>query len=176
MVFRRSNLRLRPVKSLKHIVDIQSAVLTSGVTVAPIIETTSTPALGSTTEVADGSTISAIYLRVEALTTVAHTLQPAFYMIVYKDPGNNLASDPLPALTGISENKRWVIHQEMVMLAKDPAVSSFPRTVFNGVIRIPPRLKRFGYSDKLKVRLSHSSGETTGESQFCLQSIYKEFR
>ncbi len=144
-----------------------------------MIETVASPSLGSTTEVADAGTVSSIYLRVEALTTADFTLQPAFYMIVFKDIANDLA-DPNPAGTGISESKRWIIHQEMVMLSQGESSSGegagFPRTIFNGVIKLPIRYKRFGFGDKLKVLMALLAGETTGVAQVCVQCIYKEFR
>ncbi len=152
--------------------DVQTAVINTTVTTVPLVETVAVSNLGSTTEVDDGSTISSIYLAVEALTTSVWSLQPAFYMIVFKDLGNDL-SDPQPNLTGTSPVKRQIIHQEMVMLAKDPAVSNFPRTIFKGAIRIPPRLKRFGYADKLFCLMQ---GIGTGTAQVCVQCIYKEFR
>lgn len=177
MVFRRS-LQLRPVKSIKHVVDIQSAVVTSGISTAPLIETVATAGVGSPTQVEDGATVSAIYLRVEALATETFSQQPAFYFIIFKDPGNHLADDPVPSLVGISENRRWVIHQEMAMLQQtvDGVSAGFPRTIFQGVIKIPPRLKRFGFGDKLKLLAGHQAAESTGTSQFCVQCIYKEFR
>ena len=52
----------------------------------------------------------------------------------------------------------------------------FPRTVFKGAIRIPPRLKRFGYKDRLIVLFQHPAAETSAVTQVCVQSIYKEFR
>ncbi len=178
MVYRRA-LQLRPVKSLKHIVDIRTGVTTGGaVTTVPLIEAVGTPALATPTEVADGSTVSSIYLRVEAVATNTFALQPALYMIVYKDPGNHLADDPAPSGTGTNENKRWVIHQEMIMLAQtvDTAGGSFPRTMFNGVIKIPRSLKRNGFGDKLKLLLGTQGAETTGTANICVQCIYKEFR
>ncbi len=180
MVYNRRALQLRPVKSLKHIVDVRTAVQFGLVTTAPLIETVSSPALASTAECEDGSTVSSIYLRIEAITTTNFTLQPAFYMIVFKDPGNHLADDPDPSTTGINENKRWIIHQEMVMLSKSDSDAGegagFPRTIFKGVIKIPRSLKRNGFGDKLKCLMGFQGVETTGVAQVCLQCIYKEYR
>jgi len=165
---------LRPVKSLKHVVNISSAIIGSTVTTVPLAETVAVSNLTSTTEVDDGSTINAIFLQVEAVTTAAWSLQPAIYLAVFKNTGDDLAN-PQPNLVGISGVKRQVLHQEMKMLAQDPEISDFPRTVFSGVIRIPPRLKRMGYQDKLYCLLQGTAGGT-GTAQICLQCIYKEFR
>ncbi len=175
MPFRsRQATRLRPVKSLKHIIDSRTAVIDGLVTTVPLAETVAVANLASTTEVEDGSNVSSIYLKVEALTTAIWSLQPAVYLAVFKNPGNNL-STPNPNNMGPSDVKRFVIHQEMVMLAQNPADGAqFPRTVFNGVIKIPRGYRRFGYADKLLCLLQGPGG--TGTSQMCVQCIYKEFR
>ncbi len=173
MPFRRQ-ASLRPVKSLKHIVNLSSAIINDTVTTIPLAETVAVSNLSSTTEVDDGSTINAVFLQVEAVTTSVWDLQPAIYMLVFKSTGDDLTR-PQPNLAGGSGVKRMIIHQEMKMLAQDPAVSDFPRTVFSGVIRLPPRLKRFGYQDKLYCILQGTAG-STGQAQICLQCIYKEFR
>ncbi len=167
-------LRLRPVQSLKHIVDVATSAVLAVVSVVPVIEVVASPALGTTTQVNEGSTINAIYLRVEVLATNVFAGVPRLYMAVFKNPGNNL-SVPNSNGTGSSDNKRYVIHQEMVMTGGNET-SAFPRTVFSGVIKILPRLKRFGYNDKLVVILQNGSGETTGINNACVQCIYKEFQ
>jgi len=172
----RSMMRLHPVKSIKHVVDARTAVQFGLTTTVPLLESVSTPALLSPAQVEDASTVSSIYLKVDAVATTDFTLQPAIYMIVYKDPANSLTGDPDPALAGISETKRFIIHQQMTMLSKDVSVSSFPRTIFEGVVRIPRTFKRNGLGDKLKLLLAFDGSETTGVAQVCIQCIYKEFR
>ncbi len=167
-------MSLRPVKSLKHVINISTAIIGDTVTTVPLAETVAVSNLASPTEVDDGSTIHSIFLQVEAVTTAVWSLQPAIYAIVFKDPGDDLAN-PQPNLVGISAVKRFVLHQEMRMLAQDPAVSDFPRTVFSGVIKMPPRLRRMGYQDKLYLLLQGTAGGT-GTAQVCIQCIYKEFR
>ncbi len=98
------------------------------------------------------------------------------YMSVFKNPGNNLVG-PNPNGSGVSDNKKHLIHQEMLMTAGTlSGTDNFPRTLFQGVVRIPPRLKRFGYDDKLFILLQNGSGETTGITNVCVQCIYKEFQ
>ncbi len=91
------------------------------------------------------------------------------YMIVFKNPGGNI-TNPVPNAIGSSDNKRFVIHQEMVMLSQ--IENSNPRIVFNGVIVIPRGYRRFGPNDILIMRLL-----TPGVNiNFCVQCHYKEFR
>ncbi len=175
MVFsRRRGLGLRPVKSLKHIVDTATAVVTTVPSVVPLVISVASPTISGVADVEDGSTVSSIYLRVETLATAVYAGVPRIYMIVFKNPGNNLTV-PNASAAGADDAKRYIIHQEMQMVAP-LADFAFPRTMFQGVIKIPPRLKRFGYNDRLVVEFQHGSGETTGIANVCVQCIYKEFR
>jgi len=170
------NRAIRPVRSLKHVVDVPTSTVLGVKSTVPIIEADPNPALGNVTEVAQGSTINAIYLRVECLGTTSFTQVPRVYMAIFKDPGGAFPS-PEPNGTGVSDIKRYIIHQEMIMISGVGLEGSgFPRTLFNGVIKIPPRLKRFGYNDELVVLLQNGAGETTGIANVCVQAIYKEFR
>ena len=62
-------------------------------------------------------------------------------MLVFKNPGGNLTV-PANNTVGSNDNKKYVIHQEMVML--EQSISGNPRTLFNGVIRIPRGYQRNG--------------------------------
>ena len=90
-------------------------------------------------------------------------------MIVWKNPGTNLAV-PAPNTVGSNDNKRFVIHQEMIMTQKSD--SGNPRTLFNGVIAIPRGYRRMGPADKL-IATFLSPGVNM---DICLQCHYKEFR
>ena len=172
---RRFNPSIRPVQSLKHIVDIPTSTVLAVQSTVPVIVAVDSPTLAGVTEVQQGSTVNAIYLRVEVISTTSWTGVPRVYMAVFKDPGDNLVN-PLANGTGVSDSKKFIIHQEMIMVDGVPDVSEFPRTLFQGVIKIPPRLKRFGYNDRLYVLLQNGAGETTGIANVCVQCIYKEFR
>ena len=170
------NRSIRPVQSLKHIIDVPTSTVLAVQSVVPVIEAGSNPSLGNPTIVNEGSTINAIYLRVEVLGTTSFTQVPRVYMAIFKNPGNNISA-PNANGTGTNDAKRYIIHQEMIMISGVGLEGSgFPRTLFNGVIKIPPRLKRFGYNDELQVLLQNGAGETTGIANVCVQCIYKEFQ
>ncbi len=169
-------MAIRPVQSLKHIVDVASSVVLAVQTTIPVIESNPSPSLGNVTNVNEGSTVNAIYLRCEVLPTGVYSGVPRVYMAVFKDPGAGLTV-PSANQTGPSSNKRYIIHQEMVMVNNPGADGAVvPRTMFQGVIKIPPRLKRFGYSDRLIVIFQNGTGETSGIANVCVQCIYKEFQ
>ncbi len=166
----RSSLRLRPVNRIKHVVDIQAALSAGGNRIEVLADATDTPTLGVNNSVETACTINGIYLKVEATRTgTTSDVLANFYLTVGKNPGNNLTL-PLPNVVGINDNKKYVIHQEMVMLQGTNAGN--PRTVFNGVVVLPRGYRRFGPDDRLELHLL-----TPGVNvNYCVQCHYKEFR
>ncbi len=148
--------------------DQQAGVVLGSPATFDLIATTDTPTLAATNEVETGSTVNGIYLKVEGYATTAGALAN-FYMMIMKNPGANLTF-PNANVVGASDNKKYVIHQEMIMFQK--VVNSNPRTLFNGVIAIPRGYRRNGPGDKLQIQL-FSPGVN---ADICFQSHYKEFR
>ncbi len=169
MVFRqRFQNRLRPVNRIKHVVDVQLGVAAGTANHQKIALTKDAPVLANVTEVQTGCTINGIYLKVEAYGTSSGALAN-FYMIIWKNPGGNLTAI-IPNTVGSNDDKRFVIHQEMVMFQK--VTPSNPRTVFNGVVAIPRGYRRFGPNDELN--LSFLAPGVSAD--ICFQAHYKEFR
>ncbi len=172
MSFRRGfrrNSSIRPIQRIKHVVDFQGATPLNVAFDRNLVISNDDPSLANTSEVQTGSTINGIYLRVEVVNTgVAGVLANA-YMLVFKNPGNNLTIPPANVV-GPDDNKKFVIHQEMVMLQMQD--NSNPRTLFNGVIVLPRGYRRNGPNDRLTVRI-FSPGV---ELNICIQCHYKEFR
>lgn len=161
-------MALRPVHRIKHVVDIQGGTVVATQVSNDLIKTVDAPVLANVTEVETGSKVNGIYLKVECYATSTAALAN-FYMIILKNPGDSLTGFTANTI-GSNDNKRYVIHQEMVMLEKN--TTGNPRTVFNGVIVIPRGYRRFGPNDTLEIKLL-SPGVTT---EFCIQCHYKEFR
>ncbi len=160
---------LHPVNRIKHVVDIEGTV-TSTKNEATLVDADDNPVLASPTQVQTGSVVNGVYLHVE----VSHTTgagRPNIYMAVYKLPGNAFATSD-PSAIGITDTKKFVIHQEMIMMSGD-AGNGLPRPLFNGVIAIPKHMRRFGPDDRLVV-VFITKGAV--QADFCLQSHYKEFR
>ncbi len=168
-------MALRPVVSIKHVVDTNGTVTAALQSVTDVYATEDTPS-SFTNQVQTGAQVKSIYLRVEVVGTIAAGGVDNIYMYVIKNPAARLV---LPAADGIgaSDVKKYVIHQEMIMLA--PFVTGgtqFPRTLFKGVILIPKGYQRCGTEDELSVVLQHRAGEATQTTRFCIEAIYKEFR
>ncbi len=161
--------RLRPVNSLKHVVDLQGGLTIGTQANNPIIKAVDAPVTAtSPDQVENTSTVSAVFLNVQVGTTSSGAL-PNVYMIVFKNPGGNL-SVPTANAVGKSDDRKHVIHQEMIMTEKN--ATGIPRTLFKGVIKIPRLMKRFGVKDELVIGL-FAPGTTF---DFCIQAIYKEFK
>ncbi len=159
---------LRPVKSYKHVVDIQGGLVAGTQQNLIIIDAVDSPVLGTSAEVEVASTIKSIYLKVEVYATSTQALANC-YLIVMKNPSNAIAT-PSANGVGVSDVKKFIIHQEMVMMEKN--TTGLPRTLFKGVIILPRGYRRFGQDDALIIGL-----KSVGTSaDFCIQCIYKEFR
>jgi len=178
MSFRnRRAARLRPVHSIKHVVDTNGGVTGAGLSVTDVINTVANPdALLTPNACAFGSTVHAIFLNVQVIQVVAAGGVDNIYMYVYKNPGSDVGG-PNPDQVGQSDRRKRVIHQEMIMTGSVlTAASAIPKVLFKGVVLIPRGLKRNGLGDKLQVVIGHRTGEATQQSNFCLQCIYKEFQ
>ncbi len=165
---RRGNA-LRPISRIKHVVDRQFALAVATPQGQNLIKAVDAPVLANTAEVETGSTVNGIYLKVEATNTTATSgVLRNIYMIIYKNPGGNITA-PTPNAVGADDNKRYVIHQEMVMMQSE--ANGNPRTLFNGVIVLPRGFRRFGPNDLLEAQFV-SPGSA---NNMCLQCHYKEF-
>ncbi len=169
MAFRRRfQNRLRPVNRIKHVFDQQAGAVAGASATFNLVTASDNPALANPTEVETGSTVNGIFLKVEVNATSSAALSNA-YMMIMKNVGGNLVF-PNANVIGINDNKRFVIHQEMVMMQQ--VTNSNPRTLFVGVIAIPRGYRRFGPNDLLQIQI-FSPGVNLN---LCMQCHYKEFR
>ncbi len=166
---RRFRMAMRPIHRIKHVVDAEGTA-TSTVANVPLIEAKDAPVLANVTEVETGAKVNGIYLHLEVSHT-SGTGRPNIYMAVYKDPGGSIAT-PDPSTVGSNDNKRFVIHQEMILMSGD-AGNGLPRPLFNGVIAIPRGYRRFGPNDILALAIITKGAV---QADWCIQSHYKEFR
>ncbi len=176
MVFRRFQPSLHPVRSIKHVVDTSGAITGATATITDVVDVVADPPDGTSNACASGSTIHGIFLNVQVTPVIAAGGVDRIYMMVYKNNGANTTPPAVDAV-GVSDNRRWVIHQEMLMLQSGITDNSLiPRTLFKGVIKFPRNYKRNGIDDKWQVIIGHATGEVTQKSNWCIECIYKEFR
>ncbi len=164
----RSRNSLRPVNRIKHVVDKQQGIVFNTHVKDNLIKSVDQAVLANAEEVQTGSTVNAIYLKVEAYATTAGALANVYIAIV-KNPGSEVQV-PNPNVVGTSDAKRYVIHQEMVML--EQSTNGNPRTIFNGVIVLPRGYRRMGPNDLLQLSILAPGVDIS----ICYQCHYKEFR
>ncbi len=167
-------LNLRPVNRIKHVVDIQQALPINVLLNIVVIESEDDPILANNQEVMTGSRVSGFFATVEVVASeTSTTATPNLYLYWAKIPGNSFAGQmPNGNAVGVSDLKKYVIHQEMVMI--NPLDGGNPRNVFKGVIKIPKGYQRNGPNDRLYMFMFIPS---TGVAvNLCAQFHYKEFR
>ncbi len=128
-----------------------------------------TPDLGTAAECETGSTIRSFFETIEVNNTGVTGILANCYAMWFKNPGGNLTF-PNPNGVGIDDNKKYIFHQEMIMLQM--VDNSNPRTLFKGVIKIPKHMQRMAPNDTIIVRIFSPGIEITG----CIQDHYKELR
>ncbi len=172
MMRHRGSMALRPVHRIKHVVDFSATLAKATTLTNVLIQTVDAPVLANITEVETGAKVNGIYLKVEIASNDTQDLGaiPNVYMAVMKDVGGNLAVLN-PATVGSNDNKRFVIHQEMVMITNEGQGGN-PRVLFNGVIAIPRGYRRFGPNDSLNLIIRSNAIDIA----LCFQCHYKEFR
>ncbi len=163
---------LRPINRIKHVADSQTSIPINTNVPVIIAVAKDNPVLSVASECALGCKINAFFISVEVVASELDAgATPNFYWYLWKNPGANLTA-PQPNSVGTSDNKKHVIHQEMVMI--NAVVNGTPRSVFKGVIVIPKGMRRMGPEDQwLMQHFIPSTGVTVNS---CAQVHYKEFR
>ncbi len=172
MMARYRSMALRPIHRIKHVVDSSATLAKATVLPTSLITAVDAPVLANTNEVETGAKVNGIYLKVEVASNdpIDVGAIPNVYMAVVKSPGDNLATID-PTTVGSNDNKRFVIHQEMIMI-ENKGQGSNARVLFNGVIAIPKGYRRFGPNDRLYVNIRSNALDIA----LCFQCHYKEFR
>ncbi len=161
--------RMRPIHSLKHVVDVQGGLVAGTQSLNFIADAVDNPvSTVSPAQVETGSTVNSIFLNIQVAATGTAALANV-YMAIWKNPGNNLTMPQANAI-GISDNRRHVFHQEMIMTEKN--TTAIPRTLFKGVLSVPKGMRRMGVDDAIVVALLAPGVNF----DFCIQSIYKELQ
>ncbi len=164
-------MAMRPINRIKHIVDSSATLAAATNLPVDLIKSVDAPLLADTEDVVTGSTVNGIFLNVQVASNEAQDIGavPNVYMAVFKNPGAQISLSPQNL--GDDINKRFVIHQEMVMI-ENTGKGGNVKTLFKGVIVIPKGFRRFAPLDKLQITIRSNALDIA----FCLQCIYKEFR
>ncbi len=179
MVFRRQ-MRLRPIDSVKHIVET-SGIAGAGTNAVAmnIIAGVDAYALGDSDGVPTGAKVHGFYLSVHIIAEGGEIASevPLIDWYIIKVPGNvwgttfDASNLPTPGTTGVHRNKRFIIHTEKRLSGGGDASLSGVPMIFKGVIEIPRGFQRVGESDTIKLAM-----RTNFASKFCIQAIYKHYK
>ncbi len=161
---------LRPINSRKHVIDVQGGLVAAAQSEVVIADSVDNPVLANVAECRTGSKVNSLFLNIQVASTGAGALANV-YMYIYKNPGTNIfvAQRPNANAVGISDFKKQIFHQEMIMTEKD--TTGIPRTLFKGVLKVPKHFSRMGYDDQIAVAL-FAPGVNY---DFCVQCIYKDY-
>lgn len=159
-------MALRPINSVKNIIDGTFLLVAAGVTTTTVLAATVNDYVGGVTEVPIGAKISSIYLFVSAQQTTVNS-NIDFY--IWKGPGNVAATMPVPGATGGNQNRKYILHEEKGL--PGPSANGSPPHIFRGVIRIPRGRQRFAEGDRIELK-----ARGAGIYDECVKCIYKFYQ
>ncbi len=163
---------LHPVQRIKHVRDVQTAVPVNTALPNNFAVANDSPSLSNVNECLTGSVIRSFFVSIECVASETSTTATSnIYVIFFKNPGGNLTI-PNGNVVGASDNKKYIFHQEMVMI--NPVDGGVPRNIFKGVLKVPKHMQRMAPNDILGFQLFIPS---TGVAvNACSQVHYKELR
>ncbi len=157
-------MSLRPVNSVKNIVDgVFLGVAAAAITTVDLAKTTNDYA-GAVDEVPIGAKVSSIYLFVQVLPSLG-TANVDWYVL--KKPLGVVA--PVPGATGGSTQRKFILHEEKG-IPGNAGDGAYPLT-FKGVIRIPRGRQRFAEGDFLQLVIRGADIYNA-----CVKCIYKFYQ
>ncbi len=157
---------LHPVNSVKNVINSQGALVAATPSTTDLVIGVRTLATSiNPVQVPVGAVVNGIYLSVYILGESGASSGVVNWFI-WKNPSNGL-TPPDPTNTGVSDQRRFILHEEKGIFATQDGTPM----VFKGVIRIPPRMRRIGDQDRIQVVIQ-TENDT---AEFCIQAIYKWF-
>ncbi len=172
--FNRGN-RLRPINTIKHVVDSQQSIPAGTEIDVALINSVENAVSTNATENDQGSYVRSIFLNVQVVpTTDATGLINNVYMYLFGNPNAVINTIQFPPVNevGTSATRNLIFHQEMAMMSDSN--DSIPITLFKGVLKLPKKFQRMGVGDQVSVKIGTPAGGAVVNA--CVQCIYKEVR
>jgi len=135
-------MMMRPVNTLKHVVDNQQAIPAGSSQDVVLVQTVENAVSTAAPNCDVGSNVRSIFLNVQVVNlTDATGLLNNCYMYLFTNPGSNIPGASFPPVNevGTSAQRKLIFHQEMAMLSD--ANDSIPITLFKGVLKIPRNIQ-----------------------------------
>ncbi len=165
--YRRGNLGLRPINSVKNIVDGVFLGVGAAVVTPVDLAVTTNDYTGGVTQVPIGAKVSSVYLFVQVISTGTGTSN-ADWFIAKANTATTLDM-PVPGATGGNVNRRFILHEEKGLPGNN-SDGAAPLT-FRGVIKLPKGRQRFGEGDFLRLFIRSADAYNA-----CVKCIYKFYQ
>ncbi len=161
-------MSLRPVNSIKNIVEIAGSTGTTKLSV-PLVKSVASPVLANKNEVEYGSSLKAIHLSFDVCGLAGTGVRQITNLFLIKNPGNNLVI-PGAFTIGSSNEKKFVFKQWSFQTMRNQ--DGNPPFHFEGWIKIPRHYTRFGTDDFLYLvsETDTAAGHISGQ---CIYKWYK---
>ncbi len=170
---------LRPIKGLKHIVEVSSVTAATTNTIGiNLLTGVDQYALADADGVPAGSRVNSVFVSFFIISEGGElaTEVPLVDWYFLGDKGGAFGSgftsttQPTPGATGTHLNKSAILHTEKGLAGGGDASLAGVPMIFKGVIKIPPKFRRIQNNDLWKINL-----RTNFASKFCIQCIYKHY-
>lgn len=161
---RRRSLRLRPINSVKNIVDSTNLGVAAGTTTFVTLAQAVNTYAGGVSEVPIGAKLASVYLFVQV---ACDSTNANVDWLVAKFPTG--VTIPTPGASGGSTARKYILHEEKGIPGTFSAGST-PLT-FKGVIRIPRGRQRFAEGDFLQLAIRGAQVYSA-----CVKCIYKFYQ
>ncbi len=167
----RFNRGLRPVNSIKHIVDVSGQLATGTASISPVC--VAVPNVDTTTfkpgDVRVGGTVNGFFVSLFVIGATGAPLNGPIDWYLIKLHAGQTAALPTAGNTGISEIRNQIIHEEKGLAASGDGTPM----AFKGVIAIPRGMRRMRQGDEWNLVLK--SADATNNAEFCIKFIYKSY-
>ncbi len=162
---------LRPVNSIKHVLDSEGAL--SGGVKSENVVAFAVPNVDSTTFVPGavrvGGTINGIFLSVFIIGATGAGNTGSINWYIAKRHSAQAATFPNPGETGVSTVRNQIFHEEKGLAGSADGTPM----AFKGVVAIPKSMRRMREGDAIIVVVRGT--DATTDYNFCVKAIYKSY-
>ncbi len=159
-------MALRPINSVKNIVDGTFLTVAAATSTNVVLATAVNDYAGAVNECPIGSKISSFYIFVQIQQQAVNS-NVDFY--IAKGPKDVFNARPIPGATGGTLQRKYILHEEKGL--PGPMNNGSPPLTFRGVLKVPRGRQRMAEEDVLWL-------EARGAAAYdmCVKCIYKFYQ
>ncbi len=161
-------MALRPINSVKNIVDGTFLTVAAATTTTMILAIGVDNYTGGVTQVPIGAKLASVYIFVSVQQQAVNSNIDFF---IAKAGFSTVAvlKGVVPGATGGDKNRKYILHEEKGL--PGPMNNGSPPHIFRGVIRIPKGRQRMGEGDELFINIRGAAAYDA-----CVKCIYKFYQ